>query len=349
MNILIPFCRTVPAMTVVWSVNGFAQAMLWPPIVRILAGYCKPEEYQSAVMKVTWGCSFGTLFTYVISSVCVTLSGWKSVFFICAGAALAIVIAWTVLYPKVVEGAEVLVPEAHGEKEEHKSKMPKAAVSVLSVILLAVVILGALRDSITTWLPNYIYEIFNVGSGMSVLSGAVIPAMTIPVYPLVLKYFRKFFKNELLCAASIYGFGALASIALYFTYGKSGVLSVVLLAFICACMHGANFMLIGLVPGKFVKYGNIGMISGIINSSVYVGSSVSIWGIASVAHNYGWLVTIAIWALRVCPACFSVCLYRASGLFCPPGRDKGFGFRLRRYRRLSAELCAGERCRRARE
>ena len=37
MNLIFPFfSASIPAMCVLWAINGFAQAMMWPPIVKIL-------------------------------------------------------------------------------------------------------------------------------------------------------------------------------------------------------------------------------------------------------------------------------------------------------------------------
>ena len=37
MNLLIPLCNSPYQMLAVWSVNGFAQSFMWPPLVRIMA------------------------------------------------------------------------------------------------------------------------------------------------------------------------------------------------------------------------------------------------------------------------------------------------------------------------
>ena len=39
MNLTMPAVSGVGAMVAVWGVNGFAQSMLWPPIVRLMAVY----------------------------------------------------------------------------------------------------------------------------------------------------------------------------------------------------------------------------------------------------------------------------------------------------------------------
>ena len=38
MNVLLPLNTIVAYMTVIWCINGFGQALMWPPIVKILSG-----------------------------------------------------------------------------------------------------------------------------------------------------------------------------------------------------------------------------------------------------------------------------------------------------------------------
>ena len=69
-NVGLFFCTTVPLMTVVWCINGFAHAMLWPPIVRLLSTYLNDEEYSYAAVRVSWGSSFATIFLYLLCHTC---------------------------------------------------------------------------------------------------------------------------------------------------------------------------------------------------------------------------------------------------------------------------------------
>lgn len=301
LNCLIPLCTTVPQMTAVWALNGLAQAMLWPPIVRIMSGYCSSADYEEATVIVSWGSSVGTMLVYLTAPLIIALWGWRAVFVVSAVAAAAIIVGWLVLYPRLARYAEQFgvadddVEKVSNSHHISKEKMPCRLVITLCVIMAAVVCMGVLRDGITSWLPSYISETFDLSSSSSILSGVLIPLVTTLVYPQVLAYYRRFFVNELSCAATIYLMSTAAALVLFFIYSSSPILSVLLLALICAGMHGANFLLIGLVPKRFVRYNNVSLISGVINSFVYVGSSVSIWGIAAIAQSRGWQMTIAIW------------------------------------------------------
>ncbi|MBQ9079469.1 MAG: MFS transporter [Clostridia bacterium] len=312
MNLCIPFCTSIPQMTVIWFVNGFAQSMMWPPIVKILATHCHTEDYQRASVIVSLGSTAGTMLVYLISPVCIELAGWKMVFYICAGTTILIWAMWTFCYPWLMSRAERSEAEQHPADVAQQSdaaveRMPRLLYFVLCPILLSAVVLGALRDSITTWLPSYISETFNMGESISVLSGVIIPILTAIIYPLSLKVYRKFFTNELTCAAAIFGLSALSAVLLYFTYSSSPIISVLLLAFICAAQHGINFLIIVLSPKRFSRFGNVGTISGLLNSFVYVGSAISIWGIAKIAESAGWRATIAVWGIAAA-AGIALCL-----------------------------------------
>lgn len=316
MNVAIPFCSSIPLMTAIWAVNGFAQAMMWPPIVKILATHCHTADYQRASVIVSWGSTAGTVAVYLISPLCIEFAGWQMVFYICAGLTLAILILWMIGFPMIMKRAE------RGEAAEHPEgtpmvqptveRMPRLMYFVLIPILLESIVLGALRDSITQWLPSFVSESFNMGESISVLSGVIIPVLTAIVYPLSLKLYHKFFTNELSCAAVLYVFGALSAVVLFFVSSANPIVSVALLSLICATTHGINFLIIVLSPKRFAKFGNVGLISGLLNSFVYVGSSVSIYGIARIAESSGWRATIAVWGVAAA-AGIALCFVASRG------------------------------------
>ena len=75
------------------------------------------------------------------------------------------------------------------------------------------------------------------------------------------------------------------------------ILSVVLLALFNAAMHSINQMQTVMVPSYFKNTGNVSLISGVLNSSTYIGSSLSIYGIALISERSGWGITLLLWAI----------------------------------------------------
>lgn len=64
MNLLIPFCTAPWQMTVIWSFNGFAQAFMWPPIVRLMASAFSEDEYRRGSVLVSYSGSLWERFLY---------------------------------------------------------------------------------------------------------------------------------------------------------------------------------------------------------------------------------------------------------------------------------------------
>ena len=59
-------------------------------------------------------------------------------------------------------------------------------------------------------------------------------------------------------------------------------------------MMGVNLMLVSFVPTYFMRWGKVSFVAGLVNSMVYVGSSVATYGIGAVADAAGWGALLAI-------------------------------------------------------
>jgi OPA family glycerol-3-phosphate transporter-like MFS transporter len=65
-NMLFAFSNSVAVMAVLWGVNGFAQALFWPPIVRILSYYFDDSGYAKGNLAVSYACHGATILIYLM-------------------------------------------------------------------------------------------------------------------------------------------------------------------------------------------------------------------------------------------------------------------------------------------
>ena len=72
-NLLLPLMPSGALMVPVWAINGFAQALLWPPIVRILADNLSHEKYVTANLVVTCGAHVSTIVLYLYAPLCISI------------------------------------------------------------------------------------------------------------------------------------------------------------------------------------------------------------------------------------------------------------------------------------
>ena len=166
-NILFPFCvGSVALMTVMWALNGFAQAMMWPPIVKILVNTANEEEYAYAVVRVSWGSSFGTILVYLTAPLLIGLVGWQGVFVASATIGVTASVIWAILSRRIPVGKQASLPTV-GEKKQ-KMQFPRRAVLPIILIVCGIIFQGMLRDGVTNWMPTYLAEVFDFGNQTSI-------------------------------------------------------------------------------------------------------------------------------------------------------------------------------------
>lgn len=305
MNLLIPLCQSAYGMLAVWCVNGFAQSFLWPPLVRLMTALLSEAEYKNACTKVSWGSSFGTIAIYLIAPGLIFLAGWKSVFLFSALCGVVMLLIWWKLCPDIP--ARPVQPQANTEK----AKSIRVLFTPLVLCVMAAIALqGMLKDGVTTWMPTYISDTFSLGTGVSILTGVVLPLFSIGCFQLANKLYAGKLNNPMTCALLFFCVGALSALGLYFLGNIRAAVSVALSALLTGCMHGVNLILICMVPPFFKKLGIVSTVSGVLNACTYIGSAISTYGIAVLSRFAGWQNTILIWVL-IAAAGGTLCLIAA--------------------------------------
>lgn len=293
MNTAIPFCPSPYVMAAVWCVNGFAQSLMWPPIVKLMTVLFTEEEYKKVCQKVILGSSFATVAIYLISPLIIAISGWKAVFFFSAVCGAAMLLVWQKCCEDVKPEPMAKNESSHADNVSLKLLFCPAMIGVM----LAIIFQGMLKDGITTWMPTYIAETYELGNEISILTGVVMPLLSVAfIYASTAVYTKKF-TNPVLCGGVIFALGTLAALLLVFVTGKSAAVSVAASALITGSMHGVNLMLICMIPAFFKKFGFVSTGSGVINACTYIGSALSTYGIAVLSQNMGWSFTLKLWVL----------------------------------------------------
>lgn len=308
MNLLIPICPNPTAITAVWCVNGFAQAFMWPPLVRLMTGLFDEENYRRCSIRVSWGSSLGTMALYLISPILISFANWKAMFLFSAICGIAMAILWVKTCP--------LIPMAPPKAKEKQSGAGATLFTPMMLcVMVSIVLMGALRDGVTTWMPTYIGETYNLGAAVATLTGVALPVFAMICQKLSAVIYGKMNGKPLPAAAS---FCALAVAAcLLILLGSNATASVLGAAMLTGAMHGTNSVLIMLMPSHFRNTGHVSTISGTLNACVYIGSALSTYGFAALSESAGWGGTILLW-LGLSVACGGILL------LCIPGWNKKF-------------------------
>ncbi len=294
-NALFPFfSSSVPLMCVLWTLNGFAQAMMWPPIVKIMVSTMDEATYSSATVIVSLGSSFGTIAVYLTAPVVISVFSWHAVLWGSAAIGLISLFIWLIVKDRtyVLPSTDKTAPDSN-----RRFTFPREALLPLVFIALAIIFQGMLRDGVTNWMPSLLSETFKLENSKSIFYTLSLAVFSMVAVMAAGAFYKKFFKNEVSCATVIFAAATVSAVLLTLLLNTSAVATIALMALITGCAHGINLMLISHVPKRFRKYGNISTISGIINSCTYIGAAIATYGIAKLSELYGWSFTVLTWCI----------------------------------------------------
>ena len=309
-NLLMPLCPSMPygsavaAMTVLWAINGFCQALFWPPLVRMMAEHLNGEDYSRACVTVSVGSSFATVCIYLTSSLFIALSGWQLNFYIAGAFGLVVAAVWIVLTARMEKADRAARAEGPSGAENapvdsEAKKIPFGRLVILSGLIpicVCIVLQGMLRDGLDSWMPTLIADTFDLSSALSTLSGVVMPLFAMLAFKLA-EMLEQAVRHEMKTTALLFALAAVLASALYFLYDCNVILSVLLIASLTGCMHGINLILITWVPRYFARYGRIATFSGILNAFTYIGSAIAMYGFGAISDKLSWQATIVSWLL----------------------------------------------------
>ena len=303
-NLLMPVLSNQYLMIPIWAINGFAQALLWPPIVRILAENLSHERYVTANVVVTCGAHVSTIVLYLYAPICINLMSWKAVFFtstiFCVVVGAIFLLAMCLVLKDTEQGEEGMPTAKH---EVQKIPMIKTfSHSGVLLIFICIIAMGFMRDGIESWLPTLYSEAFGRDSAESILVSVLLPVFAIiSIFVVRIIHKGRVFNNEARGSFILFAISVVLCIPLAILIGFESpicrVICLFLAGMVCACMHACNFLLIACVPGRFAKTGRSSTIGGFCNACTYIGAAGSMYGIALISKYFGWRATIISWII----------------------------------------------------
>ena len=319
-NALFPAAGTIMWMQGLWFLNGLFQALVWPPMVRLVTGMTSAERSVKVILFLSLSSPAGMLCTYLVNALLLGRGNWRAGFFL-AGIWLAgVTVLWFLSLSwlerrRERQGGEIrkcMVRYKAERTTTGSAVMPHAAVSSGLVCLTAAAFIhGILKDGLTTWIPACLTVKFAIQPSFSVLLTMVLPVVNLCGIPAAQTVNRRFFQNEAATGAFCYLLSVGCFLCMLGGGGNSLYGTVVIFAIVTSMMTAVNTLLVSLVPLHFGKVGRVATVSGILNAVTYLGSAA-----ASVLFGYtmeyaGWRETQLIWC--VCAAAGGLCCACAAG------------------------------------
>lgn len=313
-NIVMGVCAQFTAMALVWGANGYLQAMIWAPIIRIFAEMLDERNKVDCCVNIVTSQLIGTLLSYLLSAAVLAVLPWQGVFGAAALFLLVMAFVWEVGFSRVCRRAVVGADKGENRKNAKTEKVGMKNVLLCSevmILLLPVIVHGMLKDGVTAWVPTYINESFGVVAAVSILLTTILPIINLSgAY--VAKFIYRRTGEKVILSVSFFFLTATAALVLLYTVGQlNPVLSVLFLAVITASMMAVNTLTVNIFPLRFEKYGRVSSVSGFLNAMAYLGTAISTYSIGVLVQNCGWEVTIMVW-LVVTAFAGAVCVTAAA-------------------------------------
>lgn len=267
--------------------------MLWPSLMRLLSETIHKKDMPKTVVAMGTTVATGTFLVYGLSSFFALFDLFRIVFWIAGLLIPCIAFVWLFFLPKLTKACEKeyaleeSAEEALAEKTESKGKLGGYLAVFLCVMALFAVADNLTKDGLTTWVPSILKETYGFPDSLSILLTLVLPLFAV-FGTAVAVWLKKRISDFLtLCALFFGAAGGLIGCVIGFM-DVSSVIMLVCFAFVSCFMSSINNVITSMMPLYMKDKVNSGLLAGVLNGCCYIGSTISSYGLGSVAKAGGW-------------------------------------------------------------
>lgn len=286
-NILIGILPPFALFLVLWSMNAFAQSLLWGPILRILTQIYPASIAKTRASYMSTAVAAGNLVAIVLNTKLVENAGAQ----------------WAFLFP----GGIVLVMSFLVIALTHHVKPPVSAPAnggirtilrnrELQKMLPSAIIHGVMKDNVSLWMTVYVMDTFGVDLEKSSCFVLLIPLLGL-VGRLLTPGLHQVCKEQekpLMIASFLVCILCTGGLVLY---PCSVAVSVVYLSLIYMAVSIINACLLSFFPIRFAEAGHTASVSGIMDFATYLGTGLSAMVYGFLIHRYGYNAMYLSWGL----------------------------------------------------
>lgn len=300
-NVLFSLADSYFLLVLLWAANGAAQSMLWTPIVKLITAWFQSPTRERAGFLLSMTVTLGHLAAWALSGFFANILSWRLAFTTPA----LLLVGMSVLarlrlrdWPRASEAPD---EDARVVTDRPMAQSPQPLPALfrgtgLMMILACAVCSGFVRDGITAWAPSILSSLGEGQALNTTLLSLMIPLINLLGILLVQRFFNRMQgKTRLVTALIMLLNGALAASLL--GSGHSLMLLALLMGLGSATNNGVNPLLTTMVPMEYEGMGRVGLVAGLINSFIYLGSALTGVVTGALSEALGWQGVYVAWAL----------------------------------------------------
>lgn len=309
LNLLISASSGFVPLLLLWSLNGYAQSMVWGPLMRILSQSHPPEHKARLSMGMSTSMVAGFLMSWVVFGQLFLDREWPVYFWLPALPAAVFAVVWLGMArsrrqptPKPQAIASALAPTIRRDR--------------LWLIALICLCMGLIKESLSLWAPVMFATMLGVDTRQSLLYIAIIPGANF-VGILFSRFLLARFREHVPKALGLQFALACGCAALLLAAGGHlGVWAVLPIAVVSGTMYGCNSVLLSFIPMGYARHNLVSGLVGFFDFSSYVGAAVSsvLFGVVITSGHYTALFWVWLAAAAGALVLVALSAYRAPGM-----------------------------------
>ena len=286
-NLLIGLLPPFAAFLLLWSVNAFAQSLLWGANLRILSAVYPEEVARRRASYLSSAIASGSLASILLNSALIKHLGLRWAFVLPGLLTLAVSVL-------IVLAARDITPPAAKESQPHAFLALRNP--ALRRLLAPALIHGVMKDNISLWMAVYVMESFGVDLQSSSAFILLVPALGLLGRLLAPSLWRLCGSRDAALLAASFAVCAVCALALV-ALPLNAAAAVVLLSLIYMAVSVINACLLSIVPIRFAQEGLVASVSGLMDFATYLGTGLSAAVYGAVIRSFGYPPMFLSWAV----------------------------------------------------
>ena len=287
-NLTISLFPPFIGIIVMWSINAFAQSMLWSSVLCVVSSMYDEEEAKRKTSYLVTSVAAGNIFGIIVNTAVITSYGLRFAFII-PGALTLIAASFVIFFTRSISSPQKKT------SVKHISMGGLIKDKTVRTILIAAVLHGMMKDNISLWMTVYFVDMFGINLEQSTYFVLFIPIIGFigrMLYPMCYSLCR--FNEH---RVSIFSFISCALFSLPLCFGASSpFLAAICLSIIYASVSLINTSILSIYPIRFASSGNVASVSGIMDFATYFGAGVSSVIYGFVVKSFGYAPMFISWA-----------------------------------------------------
>lgn len=268
-NLMIGLILTVETAICFWAVNGFAQSMLWGPLLRAVGSRFAPEKKSLVASFLVSSVGVGSVLGIVLATAAIQKKGVNYAF--CVPGIFSLAAAMIVV---IFFHAEVKEKVA-GDKEGKQKNRSFAAVLNFRLLLLMIpaMLHGVIKDGVNLWVAAYFMDTFGVDlveMSFYVFAVPLLSLMGRLIYPF---FYQIFHQKEHMVSAVFLGICIICMLPLCLPRIPIGA-AALFLGITAAAISLVNTSFLTIYPMRYQAEGNVSKIVGVMDFATYAGAGM---------------------------------------------------------------------------